>query len=359
MGLPENPDTALIAAEVAASTGVATDVPDATALVLELNPASQVTRLLKEYSEKQRGVTSLNNKARKAFEAVKTAAATKGFVDADTVVAQQMQENPYEDTCRDAARLLIHLDDRIDTTNSTLANMQADFDTCIEEIGEVVRRAILTLNKACSPEKCVPLGAPYVGGKQVLKMRASFSSVTTEMRRTILRTYLDKLAKSTFIPARGTELIADAVALLNRGPLGLQVLKMSVEESEQYTPVEKISNSGGEGVVMAMFLYLLINQLRAENFAQVQKSAGGPLILDNPFAKATSAAMWRAQRLLASAMNVQLIFATAVQDYNTLGEFQRFVRLRKVGHNEKTKRWHLEVANYNLTPSGIAEEAVA
>src|SRR6185369_4352152 len=111
-------------------------------------------------------------------------------------------------------------------------------------------------------------------------------------------------------------LIADAVSRVNGGPLGLQVLKMSIEETEQYVPVEKISNSGGEGVVMAMFLYLVITQLRAENYADVQRSAGGPLILDNPFAKATSAAMWHAQRLLAAEMNVQLIFATAIQDYN-------------------------------------------
>ena len=58
-----------------------------------------------------------------------------------------------------------------------------------------------------------------------------------------------------------------------------------------------------EGVVMAMFLFLLINQLRAENHAHVQRIAGGPLILDNPFAKATSPAMWRAcsNRLLTAA----------------------------------------------------------
>lgn len=107
---------------------------------------------------------------------------------------------------------------------------------------------------------------------------------------------------------------------------------------------------------MAMFLFLLINQLRAENHAHVQRIAGGPLILDNPFAKATSPAMWRAQRLLAAAMNVQLIFATAVQDYNAIGEFQRFIRLRKAGQNTKTRRWHLEIASYllNETPDEVA-----
>lgn len=188
-------------------------------------------------------------------------------------------------------------------------------------------------------------------------MRANFSAVTLDMRRATMRNYLDVLADTLAIPSKGTDLIADAVARVYGKPLGLHVLKMSVEETEQYVPVEKISNSGGEGVVMAMFLYLVINQLRAENHAQVQKNAGGPLILDNPFAKATTAALWRAQRLLASAMNVQLIFATALQDFNSIGEFQRFIRLRKAGQNTKTKRWHLQVANLQLTEA--ADEVAA
>ena len=100
---------------------------------------------------------------------------------------------------------------------------------------------------------------------------------------------------------------------------------------------------------MAMFLYLLINELRAENYASVQKTAGGPLLLDNPFAKVTSGAMWKAQRLLAASMGVQLIFATA-EDYNALAEFNRFVRLRKAGPHTGTRRWHLEVANYTFMP---------
>ena len=39
---------------------------------------------------------------------------------------------------------------------------------------------------------------------------------------------------------------------------------------------------------MAMLLHLLINQLRSETQAKPKKLGGGPLILDNPFAKATT-----------------------------------------------------------------------
>lgn len=357
MGLPEQPDPALLAAEIGALVGQMPEVPDAANLVLAPQSGGQVSTLLTDFSGKNAGVAKRQTAARGTFDALKTAASEPQFREGDPDVATQMAQNDFTAACTDAPRLLEHLDDRIATTESTLSGMQADFDTCVEEVLGVVRGAITTLNKACSPEKSVPANAPYVGGKQVLKMRANFGAVTSDMRRAALRNYLDVLADTMTIPAKGTDLISDAVARVYGKPLGIQVLKMSIEESEQYVPVERISNSGGEGVVMAMFLYLVINQLRAENHAQVQKQAGGPLILDNPFAKATTGALWRAQRLLASAMNVQLIFATALQDFNAIGEFQRFIRLRKAGQNTKTKRWHLEVARLQLTDPAEEVEA--
>ena len=333
------------------------DVPDPDSLVLEADASNQVNALLKDYTGKNQGVSNLQTKARATFDLVKAAASEQSFREVDPYVAQQMVANEFGAACTDAKRLLEHLDDRIATTEATLQSMQADFDACVEEVLAVVRSAITTLNRATSKDKSVPVGAPYVGGKQVLKMRANFGTVPVETRRQTLSAYLDTLVDTNVFPPRGTDLIADAVARVYGRPLGLQVLKMSIEETEQYVPVERVSNSGGEGVVMAMFLYLVINQLRAENHAQVHRIAGGPLILDNPFAKATSPAMWRAQRLLAEAMDVQLIFATALQDFNALGEFQRFIRLRRAGQNSKTRRWHLEFANLKL--NDVPEEFTA
>ncbi|CAD7381856.1 coiled-coil domain-containing protein [Xanthomonas arboricola] len=357
MGFADKPDPMLIAAEISAQVGMTLEVPDPDSLVLETDASNQVSALLRDYTGKNQGVSKLQAKAQTAFDLVKAAASQPSFREVDPDVAQQMVANEFGAACTDARRLLEHLDDRIATTEATLQSMQADFDACVEEVLAVLRSAITTLNRAMSKDKSVPVGAPYVGGKQVLKMRASFSTIPVETRRQTLSAYLDTLVDTNVFPPRGTDLIADAVMRVYGRPLGLQVLKMSIEETEQYVPVERVSNSGGEGVVMAMFLYLVINQLRAENHAQVHRIAGGPLILDNPFAKATSPAMWRAQRLLAEAMNVQLIFATALQDFNALGEFQRFIRLRRAGQNSRTRRWHLEFANLKL--NDMPEEPAA
>jgi hypothetical protein len=58
--------------------------------------------------------------------------------------------------------------------------------------------------------------------------------------------------------------------------------------------------------------------------------------------------MWKAQRLLAKAMGIQLIFASAIQDYNTLGEFPYIIRVAKAGINSKTQRTHLRAVSVSF-----------
>jgi hypothetical protein len=285
--------------------------------------------------------------ARNAFESVKAAASEPKLKEVEPELASAMLANEFQAACADATRLQEGLGDRIQTTQDSLDKMQVDFDQCVEEMLALVRVAINLLNSAV--EKRVPLTAPYVGGKAVIKIRTSFSSINVDSRREVLRHYLDSLIQNNVVPAKGSDLVAESILRMGGGrPLGLNVLRMVIDESQQYVPVDKISNSGGEGVVMALFLYVVIAQLRAETQAKLHKLAGGPLILDNPFAKATSPTMWKAQRMLAQSMGVQLIFATAIQDYNALAEFSTFVRLRRAGQNSRTNRYHIERVQFRL-----------
>ncbi|WP_148714732.1 hypothetical protein [Chitinolyticbacter meiyuanensis] len=327
-------------------------------LVLEDDVSEQVTRIVRAHGEKAKASDKAQDKAREQFDTVKTAAAEKELQKVEPELAAAMLANEFKAACSDAGRLLEGLDDRISTTKDNLDKMQADFEACVTEMANLSRVALSLLSAAM--DKRVPATAPYVAGKAVLKMRANFSAINLETRRQAITHYLDSLIQANVVPAKGSDLVAESVLRIHGGrPLGLQVLRMVIDESQQYLPVEKISNSGGEGVVMALFLYVVITQLRAETQAKLQKIAGGPLILDNPFAKATSPTMWKAQRLLAQAMGVQLIFATAIQDYNALAEFSAFVRLRRAGQNSKTGRWHLETVRYRLNDQVTSSAEVA
>ncbi|SPA23805.1 conserved hypothetical protein [Cupriavidus taiwanensis] len=316
-------------------------------VVLVGTAQEQVHGLIKIYNGKSDAIKKARDAAYDAFDDLKTAASEKSLQEVEPEIATQLQRNDFSAACADSQRLLDGIRDRIGTARSALEGMQPDFDAGVGEMLALTNAAISLLNSAVNSKK-VPVGAPYVGGKSILKMRARFSELTVDTRRQALHLYLESLIASGVVPAKGPELVAEALLRIYGKPLGLQILKMVPDESLQYVLVDKIANSGGEGVVMAMFLYLLINQLRSETQAQLKKLGGGPLILDNPFAKATTPTLWKAQRMLAQSMDVQLIFATAVADYNSVGEFNRIIRLRKAGRNSKTGRWHLEAAEVNL-----------
>lgn len=316
---------------------------------LEEDISTQVRHIIDEFQKRSREFSKSREQARVAFDTLRAAVTRPGFLEVEPDIAIQLQQNDFDAACADSERLLQGVDERIGVTQSSLDSMQADFEACLGELANLVNSAITLLNSAARDKK-VPAGAPYVGGKAIIKMRSRFHELPQEARRHALYTYLDGLIETGQVPAKSAELVADALRRVHGRPFGIQMLRMVPDEALQYQPVDQISNSGGEGVVMAMLLYLLINQLRAETQAKLKRSGGGPLILDNPFAKATSPAMWRVQRMLAKALDVQLIFATAIQEYNTLGEFGRFNRLRKAGRNSKTGRWHLERVDYSLSP---------
>ncbi|MBP4046405.1 hypothetical protein [Chromobacterium violaceum] len=317
----------------------------------------QATALIAEFQRKRKESDGARSSANKAFERLKAEASAPTLQEVEPDLSSQLLRNEFDAACTDSTRILEGLDDRIGTTQSSLDSMREDFEACLGELHNLSSSAITLLNSACT-NKRVPVGAPYVGGKLIMKMRARFHELGHDLRRHHLSNYLDDLIGSKTVPAKGAELVADALLRIHGKPLGLQILKMVPDEARQYVAVDKIQNSGGEGVVMAMFLYMLINQLRAETQAKLKKAGGGPLILDNPFAKATTPTLWQAQRLLAQAMDVQLIFATALPDYNTVGEFNRFVRLRRIGKNSKTGRWHIEAADFKLNEQRMAGAAI-
>lgn len=347
LALGDKPDPELFALELASLTGETPVVGPLPPFLLEPDAHEQANRIIAEFTEKAAGRDNARSQAQDAFDKVKSACADKELQHVEPELATQMLANNFTAACADAPRLLEGLVDRIGTTQSSLNHMQADFDTCVEEVMAISRAAISLLTSATG--KRVPVGAPYVGGKAILKMRSNVSAIPVEARRQALHHFLDSLIDTNVIPASGADLVADALLRMQGGKaMGLQLLKMVPEEEHQYVTMDKITNSGGEGVVMAMFLYGVISQLRAERQATLQKAGGGPLILDNPFAKATTPHLWQAQRMLAASMGVQLVFATALQDYNALGQFPSFIRLRRGGKNNKTHRTHLETVRFKF-----------
>ncbi|MGN5478191.1 hypothetical protein ACTMU2_17985 [Cupriavidus basilensis] len=99
---------------------------------------------------------------------------------------------------------------------------------------------------------------------------------------------------------------------------------------------------------MAILLYFVIARLRYEQKAQSRVADGGVLILDNPFSKATARPVWEIILGLANAMDLQLVIATGIQEYETLSVFKRFLRLAKTHQDSATGRFHVGMADFNF-----------
>lgn len=262
-------------------------------------------------------------------------------------ISDSIKGASVDQAIRSSASWAADIEERMRTTQDILNGMTAEFAASVDELIVLIDMTIKVL-KTAAHSKTVPVGAPYVGGKTVLKYKDSSIAGGAETKRHVIENFLDKLIIDARSPGPGAALLAEVLLGIAGGALNIQFLKMVIDPHEQYVPINKLTNSGGEAVAMAMFIYLVTAQIRAESRYKQKNAASGPLFLDNPFAKATNPSIWKAQRALAESMGTQLILATALPDYNTLDQFTRIIRLRRHGQNNRSGRWHLEVSDYEF-----------
>lgn len=316
-----------------------------------LESMSEILPVLQETGKKAKAerarISELFTALTRQLVAVKERAGSEDLRKYEPVVAESITRAELDAAILSATSWAEDINERLRVTQDILSNMKGEFASSVEELLVLLEQAVRILHSAANNKK-VPASAPYVGNKAVLKYRSTALAGGVDSKRGAVETYLDRLIAESRPPGAGAALLADLVLLVAGGQLHLQFLKMVIDPQEQYVPINKLTNSGGEAVAMAMFLYLVTAQIRAEQRFSQKSASSGPLILDNPFAKATNPGIWQAQRALAQAMGTQLILATAMPDYNTLGEFARIVRLRRVGQNNKSGRWHLELCDYEF-----------
>ena len=308
---------------------------------LEGDGEAQVMEVLDRYKQQSVGLEEARKLAQSHFDGLTDVVKSKAVQDVDPGLAHELSSNSFETTCSDFERLMMLIVERTDASQSELDGMLPDFENCVGEVHQLVEEGMSVLKKAC--EVMVPKGAPYVGGKVIMKMRHPITGVSTEAGKASIRHYLNTLIETKVIPEHGADLVA--AGMINLSPqraFGLQLLQMEQNADHQYQDAGRLKKSGGQGVVIAMFMYLMMSRLRRTHQAVTKRGGGCPLILDNPFAKVQTRALIDVQIMLAEAIGVQLIFFTAMKDVNILAGFQRVIRLRKEG--VKSGRSHIQMA---------------
>lgn len=311
-------------------------------VVLADDVGEMVTEIIRKLRVREEEVAKLRAAANKAYQAVIRIVGTTEFRAAEGQIAEMFASEDLDRACADNEHISAMIADRVSALQGTLNGMVPDFEHCVTEIYNQVASATSMLKHAMSIT--MPIGTPYVSGRSILKMSSNLQGMSTDQRKGEIAQYLNRLIETSLIPETGSEIITQCLLLFTpRETFGLQILKMEENTEFQYQPVNNMKSSGGQGTVMAMFLYMLVSHLRVDTAAKAMRGGGGPLLLDNPFANVQTRALIDAQRMLAESMKIQLICLTANADPNIIEGFHRVLRLRKAGVQKNSHRTLIEM----------------
>lgn len=209
-------------------------------------------------------------------------------------------------------------------------------DIVIHVLATAVDEALNLLGKVSRVSK-LPDSLPQAG-KQFLKIETKASDNPME-RRTYIGELIDELLERGDV-GDGLQLVQKAVRRVARR-ISVRVLHPDLhEQSERVSIAQMRGFSGGERLTSAILLYCSLIRLRHSELNRRDKSS--VLILDNPIGTASRLSFLDMQREVARAMNVQLIYATAVKDLNAVGALENIIRLRNTRVDRRTGRRFIE-----------------
>jgi len=193
-------------------------------------------------------------------------------------------------------------------------------------------------------------------------IRISFHQPDDAERQVALRGLLEELIESRRAPnsqapdtdASGLmQLIADRLVCDKR--IHVQILKPTPVRTDTYEDVEMLRHySGGEGVTVAILMYLTIVQLRAQSVQSSRRlQDAGFLLLDNPFGKCNREDLVRMHVQLADQLRVQLIVLTALREPVIMMSYPRRVRLVNDMVNRVTGAKHVRVDDVDWSITSV------
>jgi len=309
-----------------------------------------VDHSLRQVKEASTAERAAENDAQSSWENVRGALDTLKDLAKERRLAEFVAGSPFAVALAEAPSYIIQIDERIGVITADLEQFADSTRIVVQSLVNLLASAIRILNRAAQAK--VPHGVPKFSGLAVLKttFRASDLPVETAREKSVENFIYDIIGKN-LIPATGPELAAKLLRHVSGGEaarFGIKILKPKEGQSDFYMPIDRVTTSGGEGLTTAILLYCVLAQLRAEEADNRKGASGGVLILDNPFAKANKTVFIQAQRQMAAAMGLQLIYATGLKDYNALGQFQRFWRLRPARRGKASGRIQVEIEPADL-----------
>jgi hypothetical protein len=276
-------------------------------------------RLQAEHRRRQQAVES----CRRAVAACLRDPAAESAPD----LAEKLVRSDEELMAFHARELTGELDSQVALIDERLAGIENDRELIVKFLEPRVSEAIARL-RALQRTSRLPKTLGAWADREYLSIRFEPPGDTAR-RLALVGKALDELLQSQSSPDGFKLLLHATLTVLGR--LRVSVLKPEPGlPSAQMTPVSGLSDfSGGERATVAILIYCALSNLRREALARSDRLAAvSTLLLDNPFGKASSGFLVDQQIQVASALGMQLIYTTAIQDVNALDRFPVLVRLR-------------------------------
>lgn len=276
-------------------------------------------RLASKHRQRQHAVES----GRRAITALLTDPAAESAPD----LAEKLRRLSEDLLATNAAHLTAELHSQVALVEERLSGLDSDRELIVKFLEPRVADAIARL-RALQRTSRLPASLGAWADREFLAIRFDPPGDTAR-RHALVGKALDELLQAGGA-VDGFRLLLHAV-LTVLGRVRVSLLKPEPGlPSAQLIPVSGLSDlSGGERATIAILLYCALTNLRREALARSDRLAAvSTLLLDNPFGKASSGFLVDQQIQMATALGMQLVYATAIEDANALDRFKVFVRLR-------------------------------
>jgi len=278
------------------------------------------------------------------------------FTEKKLSLAKKFELYTDENLIADAEQLRSDLEERIEAHRDRLAGLKQTREQLVHMMDGLADEILVLLRNIEKVSRLPEEGMGAWGGKPFIHV--SFHHPDAAERQVALRQLLEELIELRRIkPAQAADgdasgllrLIADRTVCDKR--IRVQILKPTPTRTDTYEDVELLRHySGGEGVTVAILIYLTIVQLRAQNLQNSKRlQDAGFLLLDNPFGKCNRPDLVQMQVQLAEQLRVQLIVLTGLREPVIMMSYPRRVRLVNDRLNPVTGAKHVRVADSEAT----------
>lgn len=317
--------------------------PEVLALELQLPFASAEeaeqawTRQVKSSDELSKQLEAAKQHISKLQGTIKRTLNDPHYEDVDQMLRSRLLDIP--EYFKNLEQHLHDLNERLHVLISSLERAKQGRAEVVSLFSYPVKLAIQSLSNLEKASKCPPNQGMWLAWSEqpFIEVKINKKVSQNDFFQATLVDYIEQLVN------RKGNIIEDPTTLVRHGAyavlqdkIKIRILKPSDSPTLERTSITDVGVfSGGQKLTVAIMIYCsIINLLNLERKTEV--GACNMLLLDNPLGTCNYSSFIQMQREMARLNEIQLIYATGINDANAVGEFRRIVTLQNKHRNTKT-----------------------